>query len=1253
MGGKTATTTQQVQIPPEVLARYQNVNERAQQVAETPFQRYTGEFVAPLSPTQQLGIGQTVAASQMAQPYYQAATQLGLSGAQGIRPGALDPGAYMNPYTQAVVQATLSPLQQQQRQQLSQQQSEAVRSGAFGGDRAGLQRAALMGQQAMGTAQAIAPLYRQGYSQALQTAQQQQGLALSAEQANRAARAAAAQQLAGFGTGAQQAALAGAQGVMGAGTMEQQTRQALNAALLQQFQQERGYPFQVAQFLANIAYGAPYPTTTTTTQPVGFLGALSDRRAKKDIRRVGKTDDGMPIYKFKYKGDPSGLTHMGLMAQDVEKEKPGAVGLAGGYKTVDYDRATKFYGGGVGDSMGGAVSGPGGVADGGLADILAMQRAMYSTPGAAGATGLGAGGPYGANLAPIQRASVPSAGAVPRLPPSALQELGQTADLGEKLLGKRGLFGEEGVGAKIWDKSKELYKKFSDKNEAGGGLVAYARGGRMEDEDLYGGDTGIPLQKIEPFRPQAPGAASDPTAREKQGLSDLKSLYGMGEMAGKAGSALMEALPAVGTEILALLPFLSDKNDKANVQRLGKGLYAYDYKHDVEHARRTGEPMPPKRVGPMAQDIESRNPDLVADVDGHKVVNARGLDPRAGFADGGWSDIVEEEARKRNIPAGLLHAIIQQESGGRPDAVGSVGEIGLGQVKPSTARDPGYGVSPVDPRDLAKPEVNIPFMADYLTKKAAALGYKDLSDPAQMRSALMAYNAGSGRERYADEVLARMGSPAGGAGLAPRAAPSSPRGLAPGAASGPENEPESDLMKRAKSILPTKGTPEGGEEINWKQLIIPVLSGLGAAASSRNISPIGTALIGLGAGAESYAGLEKQQAEVDKRKAEAAIDWTRAVKEAIFKAPDGSDWVITTKGPVSFGVYKMDPARYGEPLTGPAARRAIAAIPGAKPITPDLYGPYAPPTPGTPSPPAAPGAPPAGAPAAPGAPPPGGAPEPAPSAPLHIATENPKFAPGAPTPFTVLGNNGDMRREEDLRSFVLNPAAMTAQKAKSEETEQAVRAAALASKNIGAQINELSSKLLSLPEAGFTATGPTEPARMLLSAYVQDVMSAFGIGPTYWVAPNEIGTSEAAKKITNALSLVRGAQSVEALKTALAVVPNTAMTREGIIQTLASSRVQAQRDIDRERYLDEYKKKLPAPFSQNYLAQSANAAFDRDNAETEYSAERKRLEYMMRQSDRRTGKPIWLNYFGANKVPSYFSDRQANRVGFRRYIENN
>jgi len=64
---------------------------------------------------------------------------------------------------------------------------------------------------------------------------------------------------------------------------------------------------------------------------------MSDRRAKTDIRRVGKLDNGLPIYAFRYKG---GVTpQIGLMADEVEDLHPGAVAMVGGYKHVDYAQA--------------------------------------------------------------------------------------------------------------------------------------------------------------------------------------------------------------------------------------------------------------------------------------------------------------------------------------------------------------------------------------------------------------------------------------------------------------------------------------------------------------------------------------------------------------------------------------------------------------------------------------------------------------------------------------------------------------------------------------------------------------------------------------------------------------------------------------------------------------------------------------------------------------------------------------------------
>jgi muramidase (phage lysozyme) len=407
MGGKTSQSTSTVSIPPEVLARYNAVNARAEEVAQTPFQQYGGQFVAGLTPTQQAGIQNTSAAASQAQPYYGAATGLALAGTMPVSPGALQTGQYMNPFTQAVAAPTYQALRQQQGQERAQQQAQAIKSGAFGGDRAGLERANLARQQELGTAQAIAPIFQQGYQQALGTAQQQQGVNLAAEQANRAAFQQGAQQIAGLGTGAQQAALQGAQAQLAAGTAEQQTNQADLTARYQQFLQERGYPFQTAQFLANIAMGtgALSGSTTTSTQPAGFF---SDERLKEDIHRVGETDDGLPIYSYRYKGDKK--TQIGLIAQDVEKEKPEAVGLAPAadgklYKTVDYKKATedkphKAYGGGLDvNSMGGSVFEPGHFAGGGMADPNDMQSILAAIgqpiPAYGNKSVLG-GGPIGA-----------------------------------------------------------------------------------------------------------------------------------------------------------------------------------------------------------------------------------------------------------------------------------------------------------------------------------------------------------------------------------------------------------------------------------------------------------------------------------------------------------------------------------------------------------------------------------------------------------------------------------------------------------------------------------------------------------------------------------------------------------------------------------------------------------------------------------------------------------------------------------------
>lgn len=66
------------------------------------------------------------------------------------------------------------------------------------------------------------------------------------------------------------------------------------------------------------------------------ITAFSDRKVKKDIKRVGTLDNGLNVYTYRYTFDPVGQVHMGVMADEVMTVSPGAVYDIAGIKRVDY-----------------------------------------------------------------------------------------------------------------------------------------------------------------------------------------------------------------------------------------------------------------------------------------------------------------------------------------------------------------------------------------------------------------------------------------------------------------------------------------------------------------------------------------------------------------------------------------------------------------------------------------------------------------------------------------------------------------------------------------------------------------------------------------------------------------------------------------------------------------------------------------------------------------------------------------------------
>lgn len=82
----------------------------------------------------------------------------------------------------------------------------------------------------------------------------------------------------------------------------------------------------------------------------------------------------------------------------------------------------------------------------------------------------------------------------------------------------------------------------------------------------------------------------------------------------------------------------------------------------------------------------------------------------------------------------LIKAVIQQESGGNPNAVSPVGARGLMQVMPNTGVDPGFGIKPLQ-NDT--PGENVRFGTDYLNTMRKRYG-------GDLDRALVAYNWGPG-----------------------------------------------------------------------------------------------------------------------------------------------------------------------------------------------------------------------------------------------------------------------------------------------------------------------------------------------------------------------------------------------------------------------------------------------------------------------------------------------------------------------------
>ena len=255
---------------PEVMGRKLGLMDKAVDIAKGKFDPYQ-----PTIPTQQ------VAPFTQQQLDAQNLVSQGIGGYQqyldraNVLAGkATDPTAYqdfLNPYQSYVTQG----IEDQFAQAENQRAAQAVKTGAFGTEREGIQKAELQGQQAETVGQSLA----QAYGQAQGMAQQAYGQG--------------AQQQMAMGAGAQQMAMGDISNLMQSGAQQQQlAQQGLDAQYRQQLQQMYE-PYQRLGFVSDIFQGAPTSASS--------LAMATTPQANPLAQAVGAGLTGLAAYQG-YKG---------------------------------------------------------------------------------------------------------------------------------------------------------------------------------------------------------------------------------------------------------------------------------------------------------------------------------------------------------------------------------------------------------------------------------------------------------------------------------------------------------------------------------------------------------------------------------------------------------------------------------------------------------------------------------------------------------------------------------------------------------------------------------------------------------------------------------------------------------------------------------------------------------------------------------------------------------------------------------------
>lgn len=375
MGKKQPSTTKQiseVKLPKWVEQASQENYNLAKDISGRPLQQYEGATVAdPSNMTtsaydyfmKNIGASDPLyaqASGILGESYGDARGMFGAAGDTLARAGEdIDINKWLNPWTAEVEKNAMRNLAESLQQSQMAEADKASSAGAFGGSRQAIQQGVLGAEGAKKAGDLSAQLRREGFDTATANALADKARLINVASGYTGTGSA----IAGAGQGAaagladtagrrQTGVLSDATALLGMGQQEQEQRQRQIDADRAKFLEARDYPIEGLNMRLSALGMSPYGKTETTTKTgtsaqqgtdwattilggLKMLMGLSDERDKTDIKRIGKRSDDVPLYSYRYKGDPKSYPKVvGPMAQDIEKKYPGAVKEVGGHKIV-------------------------------------------------------------------------------------------------------------------------------------------------------------------------------------------------------------------------------------------------------------------------------------------------------------------------------------------------------------------------------------------------------------------------------------------------------------------------------------------------------------------------------------------------------------------------------------------------------------------------------------------------------------------------------------------------------------------------------------------------------------------------------------------------------------------------------------------------------------------------------------------------------------------------------------------------------